>query len=74
MNKTLTLQIAAGIASVLLVANAQSHPFTNNVQHACNHEGTGPITTKQVAVVIPTGATVQKINTTLACPMKISNL
>mgnify|MGYP003429519493 FL=1 len=29
MNKTLTLQIAAGIASALLVTNVQSHMFTN---------------------------------------------
>ncbi|HRB29484.1 MAG: hypothetical protein V9E86_10920 [Nitrosomonas sp.] len=43
-------------------------PIRFNVQHACNHDGNDPITTKQVAVVIPTGATVQKINTTLPAP------
>lgn len=42
-------------------------PVRFNVQHACGHEGER-VTTKQVAMVIPTGATVQKISTTLPNP------
>lgn len=104
MKNSLTLHVAVGAVSALLMTNAQSHMFTNfpvydrgglyeqskeaewpyykdgafgpvrfNVQHACGHTEGSVVSTKQVAVVIPTSTTVKRINTTLSGPWNFPN-
>jgi hypothetical protein len=49
-------------------------PVRFNVQHACSHEeGTGRVSTRQLTVVIPTGATVKRVDTKLPGPWEFPN-
>ncbi len=48
-------------------------PVRFNVQHACGHTEGAMVTTKQVAVVIPTSPTVRRIDTTLTNPWDFPN-
>lgn len=49
-------------------------PVRFNVQHGCSHdEGAGRVSTRQLTVVIPTGATVKRVNTMLPGPWEFPN-
>ncbi|MCG7756420.1 MAG: hypothetical protein LZF63_07150 [Nitrosomonas sp.] len=48
-------------------------PVRFNIQHACSHAEGAPVSTKQVTIVIPTGTTVKKVNTTLPGPWEFPN-
>lgn len=43
-------------------------PVRFNIQHACSHNEGDPVSTKQLTIVLPAGATVKRVNTTLPGP------